>query len=236
MVIGAISAAMISAIWLIRERSKIEMENMRLREMLKDRTFEAKYDDLRRKVEIDIADLQRNLTSNYYRNLQANGLPFSAQTEFTENNDTINFNKFFKALRIDNSSIKIDEKLVFVLTPFHESEFAFYSTIIRAFSGTDINVQRGDEELIEGEILPHIIEKILKAKIVIANITTRNPNVFYELGIAHALGKDVIIVSAINDLPEEVPFDFRSRRIIFYNNAEALENQIKKAVLARHFS
>ena len=49
-----------------------------------------------------------------------------------------------------------------------------------------------------------IWESINRARIVIADTTTRNPNVFYEIGICHTLGKDVILITQDS---EDVPFD-----------------------------
>jgi hypothetical protein len=48
---------------------------------------------------------------------------------------------------------------------------------------------KGDEDYIEGNVLKYIVGKMMSARIIITNINGRNPNVFYELGIAHAIGK-----------------------------------------------
>nr|WED67880.1 hypothetical protein PJ912_16450 [Pectobacterium colocasium] len=57
-------------------------------------------------------------------------------------------------------------------------------------------------------------------------ISDKNPNVFYEAGIAHALGKEVILLARhIGD----VPFDLRHLRIITYlNNGEGIANMIRQ--------
>ena len=56
---------------------------------------------------------------------------------------------------------------------------------------------------------------INEANIVIADITNRNPNVFYELGIAHTLGKKVILLT---QHIEDIPFDLKRYRIIEYED------------------
>lgn len=57
--------------------------------------------------------------------------------------------------------------------------------------------------------------------ILIADITTRNPNVFYELGIAHALGQKVILMTQNKD---DIPFDLlRFRHIIYEDNSDGYE-------------
>ncbi len=72
----------------------------------------------------------------------------------------------------------------------------------------------------DGEIMESIWRTINEARIIIADITTRNPNVMYEIGIAHTIGKDVILLA--QDLEQEkIPFDIHSRRIIPYDLATA---------------
>ena len=57
---------------------------------------------------------------------------------------------------------------------------------------------------------------ICRARIIIADITNRNPNVFYELGIAHTMGKDVVLIT---QKLEDVPADLRHHRFIVYENS-----------------
>ncbi len=55
---------------------------------------------------------------------------------------------------------------------------------------------------------------ITGAKVLVAELTTKNPNVFYELGLAHALKKPVVLVSS-NE--KDVPFDLQPIRVIYYD-------------------
>jgi nucleoside 2-deoxyribosyltransferase len=55
---------------------------------------------------------------------------------------------------------------------------------------------------------------INSAKVLVAELTTRNPNVFYELGLAHALEKPVVLISSNSD---DVPFDLKHIRVIYYD-------------------
>jgi len=57
-----------------------------------------------------------------------------------------------------------------------------------------------------------IVEAVRNSRIVVADLTCRDPNVFYETGICHALGKDVILITQ----DEDVPFDLKHIRHIFY--------------------
>lgn len=60
-----------------------------------------------------------------------------------------------------------------------------------------------------------VAKGITESRIIIAEITDRNPNVFYELGAAHALGKNVILLAQNEN---DIPFDIRSHRCILYED------------------
>ncbi len=80
-------------------------------------------------------------------------------------------------------------------------------------------------------IIQDIVSLIDGSRIVIADCTSRNPNVFYEIGISHALGRDVILITQNID---DIPFDLRHLRVITYlNNGEGLtelSEKIKKRI------
>lgn len=71
-----------------------------------------------------------------------------------------------------------------------------------------------------------------EADIVLADLTGKNPNVFYELGLAHAISKPVILVT---ESEEDIPFDLRAIRIIKYDKnihdwGKKLETAITKSI------
>ena len=66
---------------------------------------------------------------------------------------------------------------------------------------------------------------IVKSRIIIANIDGKNPNVFYELGIAHALGKPTILISKSI---ENMPFDIQQNRVVLYKDNDDLEEKLSK--------
>jgi hypothetical protein len=77
-----------------------------------------------------------------------------------------------------------------------------------------------------------ILDAVRTARIVIADLTHANPNVFYETGICHALGKDVILITQ----DSEVPFDLRHIRHIRYSytprGMAAFELALKETIKA----
>ena len=76
---------------------------------------------------------------------------------------------------------------------------------------------RADELFSSGSVVEQIWEQIDKAKVLLADLTGKNPNVFYELGLAHANRKPVIFTSGVL---EDVPFDLRHLRVIIYEVRE----------------
>lgn len=79
-------------------------------------------------------------------------------------------------------------------------------------------------------IFQDIQGEIEQAEIVIADITPPNPNVFYELGYAHALGKPTILLAQRDS---KLPFDISSFRIVFYNDTIAGKTEVRRS-LRRH--
>jgi hypothetical protein len=75
-----------------------------------------------------------------------------------------------------------------------------------------------------------IINLIWRARVVVADLSSKNPNVFYETGIAHTLGREVIqIAQSIDD----IPFDLRAIRSLTYlNNGEGPE-RLKAQIVER---
>ena len=76
-----------------------------------------------------------------------------------------------------------------------------------------LTVGRADDFFTDASLVDDIWSRIVGARIVIADCTGRNPNVFYELGLAHAYGTpSVLIAQSVDD----VPFDIRHLAILVY--------------------
>jgi len=73
---------------------------------------------------------------------------------------------------------------------------------------------RADDRFNSGLIINEIIQSIQDASIVIADITPKNPNVYYEVGYAHALNKPTILLS--DKTQDKLPFDVSGFRTLFY--------------------
>lgn len=93
----------------------------------------------------------------------------------------------------------------FVLMPFKDPFNSYYDEIIKpAVEKTGLKPIRADEIYGIETIMCDIWNTINSAKVLIAELTSRNANVLYELGLAHAIRKPVIIISqSIEDIPFE---------------------------------
>ena len=103
---------------------------------------------------------------------------------------------------------------VFVLMPLKDELRPIYKThLTRVATGLELSIKRADDFFGTGSIMRDIWSAINAARIVVADCTGRNPNVFYEIGLAHAIGRHTILISQSLD---DVPFDLRHLRIIVY--------------------
>jgi len=108
----------------------------------------------------------------------------------------------------------LDPKLCFVLMPFEDKYRPVYDDHVRpTIESAGLKCQRADDVVGVKNITWDIWERINSARFLVADLTERNANVFYEVGLAHALSKDVILIT---QSMEFVPFDLRAVRCIEY--------------------
>ena len=98
--------------------------------------------------------------------------------------------------------------------PFFEPLRPVYEDHIKKISRElKLSVARADDFFSAHSVMADVWSGIFFARAVIADCTGRNPNVFYEIGLAHVLGKPVILITQNAD---DVPFDVRHIRFIHY--------------------
>jgi hypothetical protein len=127
---------------------------------------------------------------------------------------------------MDNTAPK---PFVFVLMPFSKGYDDIYQVGIKpACKNAGAYAERVDEQLFQESILDRVYNQIAKADIIISDMTGRNPNVFYETGYAHALGKAVILMT---QNAEDIPFDLKHYpHIIYKGRITELIPEIEKRV------
>ena len=103
----------------------------------------------------------------------------------------------------------------FVLMPFDAYLKPVYEDhIVGSARKLGLRAARGDDFFTSHSVMGDIWNAIMSASAIIADCTGRNPNVFYEIGLAHAVGKPVILITQNKD---DVPFDIRHLRYIQYD-------------------
>jgi hypothetical protein len=112
----------------------------------------------------------------------------------------------------------------FVVMPFASPIGLYYQQIYEpAIQKAGLRAVRADADIFgTGKIIDQIWSGINAAKVLVAELTSRNPNVFYELGLAHALQKPVVLVSS-NE--QDVPFDLKHIRVIYYDVSDPFWGQ-----------
>jgi hypothetical protein len=115
-------------------------------------------------------------------------------------------------------------KTCFVMQPFAGHLGGYFESIYKpAIEQAGLQALRADAEIFgTGKIMDQIWRGIHAADILVAELTSKNPNVFYELGLAHALEKPVVLVSSNQ---EDVPFDLRHIRVILYDQTDPFWGQ-----------
>jgi hypothetical protein len=111
--------------------------------------------------------------------------------------------------------------------PFHDKFNDIYKFGIQgAAADVGAYAERVDEQLFTEGILDRIFTQISKADVIVADMTGRNENVFYEVGYAHALDKIVLLLTQD---PNDIPFDLKHRPHTVYEG----KIDILKSELAR---
>ena len=104
------------------------------------------------------------------------------------------------------------------MMPFDAAFTSVYDSLKATVESVGRRCRRADEIWENPAIIQDIVSLIDRSRVVVCDLTGRNPNVFYEIGIAHTLGREVIWITQ-NEA--DIPFDLRHLRYVRYlNNAE----------------
>ncbi len=131
--------------------------------------------------------------------------------------------------RLGNSK----QNTCFIIMPFGDWFDNYYETIyVPAIESAGLTPRRADDLYRPSAIVNDIWSLTKAARLILADLSAKTPNVFYELGLAHALAKPAILVA---ESMEDIPFDLRALRVIVYNKNESnwgdmLRNKIQTAI------
>lgn len=136
---------------------------------------------------------------------------------------------------IDKNDISIiDFKVVsekpkaFIVMEFSEPFNELYNNVIKDVC-SDYNIEpiRADEIYSTSMIIADIIRSIRESSLIIAEISQKNPNVFYEVGYSHALNKPTLLIA---DRNTKLPFDVSPFRVLFYENSIIGKDRFEKSL------
>ena len=118
----------------------------------------------------------------------------------------------------------------FTIMPYGEWFDTYYNEIYApAIKEAGLESKRADDLYRPSSIVHDIWQYTKECKMVLADLTGKNPNVLYELGLAHAIAKPVIIIV---DKREDIPYDLRALRIIEYDkNAQNWGQLLKEKII-----
>lgn len=112
----------------------------------------------------------------------------------------------------------VEPTLASAMMPFDAAFNAVYDAIRQAADNAGLRCRRADDIWENAAIIQDVVSLIDRSRVVVCDCSGRNPNVFYEAGIAHTLGREVILITQSE---HDIPFDLRHLRHVRYlNNAE----------------
>jgi len=144
-------------------------------------------------------------------------------------------------VEISGFSAEIERPKAFIVMQFSSPYNEVYSHVIKNVCDREefkIEAVRADEIYGPGIIIKDVIDRIAKSQVVIADISPDNPNVYFEVGYALALGKPIILLAQRRKPGEPLPFDLSAFRVLFYDDSiggkpkleEGLVNHLREIV------
>jgi hypothetical protein len=125
----------------------------------------------------------------------------------------------------DRLAVPID---LFVVMPLKGLEPIWEDHIKNVAQSLDLKVKRGNDFFTAHSVMSDVWNAIGQARVIIADCTGRNPNVFYEIGLAHAIGKLVVLITQNTD---DIPFDVGDIRHITYEHTPRGMQSFEEALI-----
>ena len=123
-----------------------------------------------------------------------------------------------------------DPKLVAVMMPFAPAFDIVYETIQAAVTDAGLQCVRAADIWQHDHVMGDILSILWRSQIVIADLTGKNPNVFYEAGLAHALPRSTVLLT---QTAEDIPFDLQSIRYLAYGLGTSQRALLRKQLAER---
>lgn len=149
------------------------------------------------------------------------------QGESTLSESPIEFRLTGQETRLFDIKFKPIKPKVFIVMQFTDEYNTLYNDVIKPIvESYELECLRADEFYTSSPIIKDIVESIKDSYIIVAEITPDNPNVFYEIGYAHAINKPTILLC--DKKREKLPFDVSGFRTLFYENSIGGKNKVER--------
>ena len=154
------------------------------------------------------------------------GSPNEQSSDRDQNGDKLSINP--TAFKIPRDASHSEQGLlVAVMMPFKREFDSVYETIESVCGKLSMTARKADDMWEDQTIIQDIFTLLYSADIVVVDFSGSNPNVMYETGIAHTLGKEVVPLA--QNIESDVPFDMRHHRVLKYvANKQGLEELAAK--------
>lgn len=187
------------------------------------------YSKKRKEIDEEIAHLTSALMkSDVGEFIDFNRLAFSGQSNSIYS-DAINYDKFLERFGLSGKETFIQKGTAVFLSPFNEEGNKLFQKCQNILGEINVFLQRTDNIMAKDDMLMNIVRLIVCSEVVVVNLNERNMNVYYELGVAHALGKPTVLLAQSdfsNSDFKGVGFDVDHKHIVFYSNHEDLEKKL----------
>ncbi|MFT9411557.1 hypothetical protein [Liquorilactobacillus hordei] len=190
---------------------------------------------------VDLKETKTSILENYVQDKKFNEfLDFLIEqykNEIRKVRKIMEFNPKFKA-----RNLVVKDNQAFYILPFTNAPLEAMTAIKKALKEKKINcdVIKSEDRFDPtrgNNIVENIWQDICTSKFIIADLSEKNPNVFYELGICDTLGKIVVPIcskrSRDNDYKGSLPFDIASEYTIFYDENFTGYSSLQEDVLTR---
>jgi hypothetical protein len=132
-------------------------------------------------------------------------------------------------ITIKDFAVAAEKPKAFIVMQFKEPYNTLYSEVIKpGCESFGYEVVRADDMYTTGLIIREITQSIQEASVIVADITPESPNVYYEVGYAHALNKPTILLSDRTE--ERLPFDISGFRTLFYEDSIGGKRKVEEAL------
>jgi hypothetical protein len=119
---------------------------------------------------------------------------------------------------------------VFVAMPFADSmDDVFHYGIQNAVNAAGYLCERADQSSFTGDVLDWVKKRIASASLIVADLSTANPNVYLEVGYAWGCGKTTILTVRQTD---DLKFDVRGQRCLVYKSIKSLEDMLRRELVS----